>query len=146
MLSNRCQGKSGSRQRMVFIMKGFNMPRRSGRGETPKRVTMLLENAVKKSSQSAVARDLNIGVAAVNRYLNGIGEPTQETLEKLSVAFGVTVAWLRNEEDRINTLELALKNLIDITEKHHRSPHDLIIMDKYNAIKSEAKQLVGLED
>ena len=47
---------------------------------------------------------------------------------------------------RINSLELALKNMIDITEKHHRSPHDLIIRDKYNAIKSEAKQLVGLED
>lgn len=46
---------------------------------------------------------------------------------------------------RINSLEMAIKNLIEATENHHISPHDLPIRDKYNMVKSEAKKLVGME-
>ena len=44
---------------------------------------------------------------------------------------------------RINKLEHALTDLIDITEKHHRNPHDLDITSKYNASKTRAKELLG---
>ncbi len=44
---------------------------------------------------------------------------------------------------RINKLEHVLADLIDITEKHHRSPHDLDIAGKYNAAKTKAKELLG---
>ena len=47
---------------------------------------------------------------------------------------------------RINTLEMALKSLIKITEKHHASPHDMEIAGKYNAVKTQALELIGGKD
>ena len=49
----------------------------------------------------------------------------------------------RAVQARINKLEHALTDLIDITEKHHISPHDLDIASKYNASKTRAKELLG---
>lgn len=73
--------------------------RRSGRGTTPNNVVDLLRKAVEDTSQLDVSKKLEIGVASINRYINGVGEPTQETLEKLAAYFGVSVGYLRGETD-----------------------------------------------
>ena len=65
------------------------------RSKTPERVTELLKKAVEDSSQNAVARETGITQSAVHRYMKGIGEPSQATLEKLAAYFGVSVPWLR---------------------------------------------------
>ena len=72
-----------------------------GGGRTPERLVELLNKAVKEISQSAVARETGITQSAVHRYMKGIGEPSQATLEKLAAYFGVSVPWLRGEEDPV---------------------------------------------
>ena len=74
------------------------MTRGRGSKKTPERVVTLLTEEVSKSNKAAVANGLGIGVAALHRYLKGIGEPTTATLEKLAKYFGVSVAELRGEE------------------------------------------------
>lgn len=74
------------------------MARRSGRGETPEMVVDLLKLAVETKSQAEMSRILGVGVATINRFVHGIGEPTQETLERLADYFGKTVAELRGQE------------------------------------------------
>ncbi|MGE0918043.1 helix-turn-helix domain-containing protein [Trichlorobacter lovleyi] len=68
-----------------------------GGGKTPEKVTKLLQDAVNASSIRAVARESGLTQSAVYRYLQGIGEPSLATLERLSVYFGVSVAELRGE-------------------------------------------------
>lgn len=74
-------------------------PRGRSGGETPERVIKLVKEAVAKSSQSAVARESGVALLTVQRCLKGVGEPSQATLEKLAGYFGVTVAWLRGEDE-----------------------------------------------
>jgi len=85
------------------------MVRRSGRGETPDNVVKLLKDAVKKNSQLAMSKILGVGVASVHRYVNGVGEPTQETLERLADHFGVSVGWLRGDVDALGKVEITAK-------------------------------------
>jgi len=66
-----------------------------GEGKTPVRVREYLKNAVAGSSQISVARASGLGLYSIQRFLKGIGEPTQATLEKLAVYFHVSVAHLR---------------------------------------------------
>lgn len=73
------------------------MVRGLGSGKTPEKVIQLLQEAVKKSSQSAIARETGIPLAKINRYIRGIGEPQTETLRQLADYFGVSVAELRGE-------------------------------------------------
>lgn len=70
-----------------------------GRGgtKTPERVMELLKTEVIKTSQSAASRNIGLTQSAVGRYIQGIGEPSTATLEKLAAYFGVSVAWLRGE-------------------------------------------------
>jgi transcriptional regulator with XRE-family HTH domain len=94
-----------------FVEQEGDMARKPGRGNTPLRIQKMLEEAVKTKSQNVIARELGIGVAVVNRYLKGIGEPTTETLEKLADYFDVTVDFLRGKD----TYELpAALKLLDI--------------------------------
>jgi transcriptional regulator with XRE-family HTH domain len=72
-----------------------------GGGQTPERVVELIKNAVAKKSQSAVARESGLALLTVKRYLKGVGEPSIETLQKLSNYFGVSVPWLRGEDPQI---------------------------------------------
>lgn len=78
------------------------MPRKLGRGKTPTKIQNLLKMAVKDKSQNALAREIGIGVAVVNRYLKGIGEPTSEILKKLADYFGVSVFELRGDDTLID--------------------------------------------
>lgn len=68
-----------------------------GGGKTPERVVELLAVKVSKFGQSVVARETGLTRLTIQRYLKGIGEPTQATLDKLAGYFGVSVAWLRGE-------------------------------------------------
>lgn len=75
------------------------MVRERGSGKTPQRVVELLQQEVSEKSILAVAKSTNLGLAAIGRYLKGVGEPTTATLQKLADHFGVTVPWLRGEPD-----------------------------------------------
>lgn len=78
-----------------------------GDGKTSVRVIELLKKEVAELSQAEVSRRTGLGLATINDYLKGKGEPTSKTLKKLSDYFGVSVAWLRgdvgNFEDEIVT-------------------------------------------
>ncbi|MDD2500773.1 MAG: helix-turn-helix transcriptional regulator [Geobacter sp.] len=74
------------------------MARERGSGKTPERVVKLLVDEVDAKSILAIHKATGIGLAAIGRYLKGIGEPTTATLEKLAKYFNVTVAWLRGED------------------------------------------------
>jgi transcriptional regulator with XRE-family HTH domain len=73
------------------------MVRERGSGVTPPRVVELLKEAVDKKSMLAVSKETGLGLAAIGRYLKGIGEPTTATLEKLALYFKRSVPWLRGE-------------------------------------------------
>ena len=59
------------------------MTRGKGCGKTPERVVELLRNEVEAKSMLAVSKATGLGLAAIGRYLKGIGEPTTATLQKL---------------------------------------------------------------
>jgi transcriptional regulator with XRE-family HTH domain len=68
-----------------------------GGGKTPERVVELVNKAVSEKSLRAVSKETGLGIAALSRYSQGIGEPSQATLEKLADYFEVTVPELRGE-------------------------------------------------
>ncbi len=72
-------------------------PKGRGCKKTPERVIGLLQKEVTRTSQAATARATGLTLQTVQRYIQGIGEPTTATLEKLAAYFGVSVAWLRGE-------------------------------------------------
>lgn len=76
------------------------MARERGSGITPQRVIDLLSIAVAEKSKLTIARETELGIAAISRYLQGIGEPTTATLTKLAAYFKVSVAWLRGESEK----------------------------------------------
>ncbi|WP_224984044.1 helix-turn-helix domain-containing protein [Geomonas agri] len=86
-----------------------------GGGKTPTRVVELLKQAVEGSSQVAVANATGLTRLTVQRYLKGIGEPSQETLGKLASYFKVSVGELRGEAYAFN-VEKAEPYVNDIFE------------------------------
>jgi transcriptional regulator with XRE-family HTH domain len=60
-------------------------------------VVDLLAKEVSKKSMLAVSKATGIGLAAIGRYLKGVGEPTTKTLERLADYFRVSVPWLRGD-------------------------------------------------
>lgn len=68
-----------------------------GGGKTPDKVRQLLGDAVSQSSQAAVAKETGLTRQTVQRYLQGIGEPSGATLQKLADYFDVPVYWLRGD-------------------------------------------------
>lgn len=93
------------------------MVRERGSGITPPRVVQLLREFVSKNSILAVSRSAGLGLAAIDRYLKGIGEPTTATLQKLATFFGVSVAWLRG--GNIGPLERFLEGIRTIGINKH---------------------------
>jgi transcriptional regulator with XRE-family HTH domain len=87
-----------------------------GGGKTPERVVKLLQEEVTRTSQAATARATGLTLQTVQRYIKGIGEPSQATLEKLADYFETSVAWLRSEEpidllEKISPEEMLLFSL-----------------------------------
>jgi transcriptional regulator with XRE-family HTH domain len=70
-----------------------------GSGKTPAMMVALLKKAVVEKSQYAVSKETGIGLAAIYRYLRGVGEPTTRTLQRLADYLGVSVSVLRGEGD-----------------------------------------------
>jgi transcriptional regulator with XRE-family HTH domain len=68
-----------------------------GGGKTPEKVMHLLQAEVTKTSQAATARATGLTLQTVQRYIKGIGEPSQATLEKLADYFGVSIVELRGD-------------------------------------------------
>jgi transcriptional regulator with XRE-family HTH domain len=99
---------------VVFIMG-------RGGGETPPLVVELLKEMVDKKSQSAVSKETGLGLATINSYLKGKGEPTTKTLKILADYLGVSVAVLRGDITQFENL-LAAQGM-DI-------PNELSIYDK----------------
>ncbi len=76
-------------------------PLGSGRkaGTPPPRLVELLRGAVNKSSQAAVSSGSGVSRLVIQRYLRGIGEPSYLTLQKFATYFGVTISYLRGDQD-----------------------------------------------
>jgi len=70
-----------------------------GGGKTPVRVVELVNKAISEKSIRSISKDTGLGIAAISRYSQGIGEPTVATIEKLALNFGVSVAWLHGYSD-----------------------------------------------
>jgi len=61
-----------------------------GNSKTPERIVILIREAVAKSSQSAIAREIGLTQSAVSRYMKGIGHPTIDTIQLLANYFNET--------------------------------------------------------
>lgn len=68
-----------------------------GGGKTPERVVQKINSEVEKIGQNATARAIGLPLRSVQKYMAGIAEPSQATLEKIARYFGVSVASLRGE-------------------------------------------------
>lgn len=70
-----------------------------GRGgaKTPDQVVRLINDEVAKLGQNATARAIGLPLRSVQKYMQGISEPTQASLDKLSDYFQVPVSWLRGD-------------------------------------------------
>jgi transcriptional regulator with XRE-family HTH domain len=72
-------------------------PKGRGGGVTPARVVEEIRKAVSGKSVRAISKETGLGLAQLSRYMNGIGEPTAETLRKLADYFECPIEWLRGE-------------------------------------------------
>jgi len=61
-----------------------------GSGKTPQRVVDLLKEEVERTSILHVSKETGLGLAAIGRYLKGVGEPTVASLQKLANYFNET--------------------------------------------------------
>lgn len=66
-----------------------------GGGKTPERVVQKINEEVARIGQNATARAIGLPLRSVQKYMSGMAEPSQATLEKIAYYFGVSVAWLR---------------------------------------------------
>jgi transcriptional regulator with XRE-family HTH domain len=71
----------------------------------PKVIELMREEfEVKKTTKYSFCKATGINPTSVERYLCGISEPNQASLEKLADYFGVSVAYLRGEEKGLQVL------------------------------------------
>lgn len=68
-----------------------------GDGKTPERITQLIRESVANHGQNATARMIGIPLRSVQKYLEGIAEPTTATLAKLATFYEADEAWLRGK-------------------------------------------------
>lgn len=90
------------------------MGRGRGSSKTPDVLVKLLKDAVSRKSQSAVSRETGIGLAVINRYVRGIGEPTSKNLKILSDYFDVPVFELRGEKDTLDDRHISKNRLLEL--------------------------------
>jgi transcriptional regulator with XRE-family HTH domain len=93
--------------RYFVLSKGVDLTKGRGNSKTPQMVVELLKKAVAEKSQYAVSKETGLGLATINAYLKGKGEPTTATLERLANYFGKSVEELRGGASKS-------KELIDI--------------------------------
>jgi transcriptional regulator with XRE-family HTH domain len=89
---------NGTTQLISFFQEGAMAAKGRGGGKTPGKVVELVQKAVAEKSLRAVSKETGVGIAVLSRYSQGIGEPSQATLEKLADYFAVTVPFLRGDQ------------------------------------------------
>ncbi len=68
--------------------------------KTYERVVNILNNSIPlKISRNEFCRITGVNRNSVDRYLSGLGQPTDETLKKISEWSGRSVAWLRGDDN-----------------------------------------------
>ena len=105
------------------------MTKNTSSGKTPDIVVDLLKNAVGEKGQSAVARESGIALYSVQRYLKGIGYPTEATFQKLADYFGISVWQLQEKSGGFywfNSQDLADK-ILRMSDMHF----DIALNDDY---------------
>ena len=130
------------------------MVRERGSGKTPPRVVELLKKEVSDKSILAVSKATGLGLAAIGRYMKGIGEPTTASLEKLADYFKVSVTWLRGEIStheamrrglRRSIAEFQAKDVIhyprDMSEKYLELTNS--VFEIYHIVPEPLKQAVS---
>lgn len=70
------------------------MPKSRGEVKTHEFVVELVRRAMAEKNQAAALREPGEALLTLQRYLKGIGMPSQANLEKLAAYCGVSVAWL----------------------------------------------------
>lgn len=73
------------------------MTKGRGAGKTPAKVVELINAAIAEKSLRSISKATGLGLAALSRYAQGVGEPTQATLSKLADYFNVPVDLLRDD-------------------------------------------------
>jgi transcriptional regulator with XRE-family HTH domain len=70
--------------------------------KTYQRVIELLEEEKKKAggSVNAIVKKTGVSHNTITAYLAGRSEPTQDTLGKISRAYGKTISWLRYDTEK----------------------------------------------
>ena len=148
---------------LIFKRGVFMAGKGRGGGKTPERVVELLTGKVLEFGQSVVARETGLTRLTIQRYLKGIGEPTQATLKKLADYFGVSVAWLRGED--YHDLDHSISNFVDTLcsdFESTRTPENLnesfeisldilkslenfrnTLVEKHNVSEEESKNMVS---
>ena len=87
---------------------------------TPKRIVDLLHAEIpKKISRNKFCIQTGLNQNSIDKYMAGITEPTQASLQKLSDYFGVPVAWLRGEGGTDLLLLEELKKMVKASIKKH---------------------------
>lgn len=84
--------------------------------KTYQRVIDLLRKKVDEAggSVNAVVRKTGLTHNTVTRYLEGLAEPSKDSLDKIAKAYNVTVSWLRGEIEE-DLRKVDGKIIIDIT-------------------------------
>ncbi|MFA6497885.1 MAG: helix-turn-helix domain-containing protein [Desulfurivibrionaceae bacterium] len=103
------------------------MTRERGSGITPPRVVELLKKEVSEKSILAVSNATGLGLAAIGRYLKGVGEPTTASLQKLADYFKVSVPWLRGEIDIQDIARVPGGYIIKTSKGEIEIDNDLIV-------------------
>lgn len=68
-----------------------------GGGKTPERVVEAIKTAVAELGQNGTSRALGLPLRSIQKYMQGISEPTEATLRKLADYFNVPIAVLRGD-------------------------------------------------
>jgi transcriptional regulator with XRE-family HTH domain len=85
-----------------------------GGKKTPDRVVKLINEEVEKLGQNAAARAMKLPLYSVQKYMAGIAEPTQASLQKLADYFEVSVSWLRGGNREAQTQNEISANMFEI--------------------------------
>jgi transcriptional regulator with XRE-family HTH domain len=116
-------------------------------GSTYCRVVELLKREFgdKKVTKYAFCKKTGINPTSLERYLYGISEPTQISLQKLSDYFGVSVAWLRGEDTK-NCDEVRENNIdLELLERIVNTVEDFLKGDgTYDIPKEKKVELIKL--
>lgn len=83
-------------------------------------------------SQNDIARKSNIPKSSISHYVNGVREPRQEKLSRISDAYNINPAWLMGFDV---PMELETKNINEDKEKNDKA------LELYETYKNATPQI-----